>query len=92
MRPLLVLLLLTLGACFQNGPSYRPVRGPNGRPGYSIRCGPVADCYEAAADLCPSGYAQFGGQDRSSEFAQQDAYGNTWTRHREAAEVLVECK
>ena len=81
---------MLLVACI---PNYTAVRGPSGRAGYSIRCrGSVGNCYADASVLCPNGYDQFGGQDRSGSFVTSDAYGNQYVNRVSAAEILVECR
>ena len=52
-----ILLSLLLCGC---AISPRPLTGPNGRPGYAMRCSgagrTLEACYQKAGQLCPSGY------------------------------------
>lgn len=49
----LVCAVLALGACAH---ASDPVRGPNGRPLYTIGGGSTTGVYEKANEKCPGGY------------------------------------
>ena len=68
-----------------------PFTGPNGRQAYMMECGgverPLVKCYQAAASLCPSGYALVDQRSTSTVGGYGGTVG-TSTRHT----LAVECK
>jgi hypothetical protein len=60
---LLILLVAALLACGGGGPSYRRVAAPDGGPLCGLlECKSLAECYEAAGELCPRGYRVLDGE------------------------------
>jgi hypothetical protein len=55
MRVAASLMFVVIASCA--GSSGHSIRGPDGMMSYRLKCHPtIAECWEEAGDLCPSGY------------------------------------
>ena len=83
---IVVVSLAVLSGC---APVYTEAfRGPNGKPAYSMECDEIADCYQMAGQLCPSGYSVVGNSSNTTvvPLATGGSFGVT------SQSVAIECK
>lgn len=66
-----------------------PVRGPNGRHGYSITCKKdITECYAMAGKRCPSGYDLIGQSQKQTGFVPIGKNYMPISREN----IFIECK
>lgn len=86
-------LLLGLGIVFIGCATVepKPLRGPNGRPGYSMKCSgfgrTLQECYEKAGQVCPAGYDVV---DRASGMVAVPVNGGVMAAPQHS--LVIECK